>query len=69
MWASYGDQNEMSAYNEYASKNLLKNLGNYNAFIVPDGEYLVNTDGTLNPNAKRRYKDTFADALFKSSFR
>ena len=69
MWASYGDQNEMSAYNEYASKTLLQELGNYNAFIVPDGEYLVNTDGTLNPNAKRRYKDTFADALFKSSFR
>ena len=52
-----------------ASSTLLKELGNYNSFNVPEGEFLVNTDGTFNPNATFRYKDTFADAMFKNSFR
>lgn len=52
-----------------ASDDLLGELGNYNAFIIPDGEYLVGTDGKLNANARTRYDDSFADALFKNSFR
>ena len=65
-WAA-GNSLEDSAAG--ASANLLDNLGNYNAFIIPDGEYLVTPDGALNANAKVRYNDTFADAMFKSSFR
>ena len=65
-WAS-GKSLEEAA--QFATDNLLDELGNYNAFIIPDGENLVNTDGTLNPNARLRYNDTFADALFKSAFR
>ncbi|WP_300904087.1 TonB-dependent receptor [uncultured Alistipes sp.] len=53
----------------YASQRLLGSLGNYNAFIIPQGEYLVGTDGQLNPNARLRYDDSFADAMFKNSFR
>lgn len=68
-YATYGDQYPMDTYNQMASKNLLGELGNYNAYIVPDGEYLVNTDGTFNKNARLRYDDSFADALFKSAFR
>ena len=52
---------------QYASDNLLGELSGYNAFIIPDGEALVGTDGKLNPNAKLRYDDSFADALFKNS--
>ena len=52
-----------------ASSKLLGELGNYNAFIIPEGEYLVNTDGTLNKNAKVRYNDTFADAMFQTATR
>lgn len=54
---------------EAASKGLLGELGNYNAFIIPAGEYLVNTDGTLNKNAKVRYNDSFADAMFQTASR
>ena len=54
---------------ETASSSLLGELGNYNAYIVPEGEYLVNSDGTFIKNAKLRYNDSFADALFKSAFR
>ena len=54
---------------QYASDNLLEELGNYNSFIIPAGEYLVNPDGSLNPNRKVRYNDTFADAMFKSALR
>ncbi len=53
----------------YASQKLLGEVGNYNAFIIPDGEYLVGPDGQLNANARLRYDDTFADAMFKNSFR
>ncbi len=52
-----------------ASASLLGQLGNYNSFIVPDGEPLVDTDGNLNPNAKVRYNDTFADNMFQTSTR
>lgn len=53
----------------YASNNLLDYLGNYNSFIIPEGESLVGVNGKLNPNAKVRYNDTFADALFRPAFR
>lgn len=52
-----------------ASDGLLGELGNYNAFIIPNGEYLVGEDGRLNSKARKRYDDTFADAMFKNSFR
>ncbi len=52
-----------------ASAGLLEELGGYNSFIIPEGEYLVTPDGKLNANAKLRYNDTFADAMFKNSFR
>lgn len=52
-----------------ASQTLLSELGNYNAYIIPDGEYLVNTDGTLNQNAVSRYYDPFSDAMFHNAFR
>ncbi len=58
----------LPAANLFASQNLLKELA-YNAFIIPQDQYLVGTDGKLNPNAKLRYDDSFADALFDSSFR
>ena len=32
-------------------------------------EYLVTPDGKLNPNARLRYNDSFADALFDNAFR
>ena len=35
----------------------------------PDGEYLVNPDGQLNPSARLRYNDSFADAMFRNAFR
>ncbi len=52
-----------------ASETLLGELGDYNSFIIPAGEYLVNPDGTLNKNAKVRYNDTFADNMFQTSTR
>jgi TonB-linked SusC/RagA family outer membrane protein len=53
----------------HASQSLLGELGGYNAFIIPNGEYLVTPDGKLNANARLRYDDTFADAMFRNSFR
>ena len=52
-----------------ADDGIMAALGNYNAFIIPDGEYLVGLDGKLNPAAKSRYNDTFADAMFGSALR
>ena len=71
-WASYSPyypDMTIADFAQWASEDLLGELGGYNAFIIPEGEFLVNTDGTLNPNAKPRYNDTFADAMFKNSFR
>ena len=51
------------------NSTMLGELGNYNAYIIPQGEYLVTPDGKLNPNARLRYDDTFADALFDNAFR
>ena len=51
-----------------ASQNLLDEL-KYNSFIIPEGEFLVGTDGKLNKAAKQRYNDSFADALFDSAMR
>ncbi len=65
-WAGGATLEEAAAT---ASASLLGELGNYNAYIIPEGEALVGTDGQLNPNAKLRYNDTFADAMFKNSFR
>ena len=52
-----------------ASSTLLDEVTNYNAFIIPEGEYLIGTDGTLNAKAKVRYNDTFADAMFHNAVR
>lgn len=55
--------------NLYATSHLLSELGDYNAFKIPAGQYLVGTNGKLNPQAVQRYDDSFADAMFGSSFR
>lgn len=71
-WAYYSPyypDMTLEDFAQMASEDLLGEMGGYNAFIIPDGELLVNSDGTLNPNAKLRYNDTFADAMFKNSFR
>ena len=59
---------DIDAANAYATQNLLKEVV-YNNYKLPEGEPLVGVDGKLNPNAKLLYKDTFADALFNTSFR
>ena len=61
--------NSIEESNLAASQDLLGELGNYNAYIIPQGEYLVTPDGKLNPNARPRYNDSFADALFDNAFR
>ena len=66
-WTANG--HDLAAAAATASATLLDEVGNYNAFIIPDGEYLVGTDGKLNKAAKPRYNDTFADALFDTAFR
>lgn len=66
LWAG---GNSIEDSNLGASQYLLGELGNYNAFIIPDGEYLVNPDGQLNPSARLRYNDSFADAMFRNAFR
>ena len=66
-WVANGGDLDAAAL--HASQSLLGSLGNYNSFIIPDGEYLVGTDGKLNKSAKERYNDTFADALFDSAMR
>ena len=55
--------------NKYASQNLLTEVGDYNAFIVPAGQYLVGFDGKLNPAAKVRYYDPFFEDIFQTSIR
>ena len=52
-----------------ATNTLLTELDNYNAFIIPNEGPLVGTDGKLNPTAYKRWDDSFADALFDTSFR
>ena len=37
-----------------ASQSVLGELGNYYSFIIPDGEYLVGTDGKLYKSAMER---------------
>lgn len=66
-WANNG--HDLAAANLYASQNLLSELGNYNAFLIPSGQYLVGTNGKLNPHARVRYDDSFYDAMFNNSFR
>lgn len=66
LWAG---GNSIEDSNLGASQYLLGELGNYNAFIIPDGEYLVNPDGQLNPSARLRYNDSFANAMFRNAFR
>ena len=66
-WVANGGDLDAAAL--HASQSLLGSLGNYNSFIIPDGEYLVGTDGKLNKSAKERYNDSFADALFDSAMR
>lgn len=66
-WANNG--HDLAAANLTASQTLLPELGNYNSFIIPSGQYLVGTNGKLNPHARVRYDDSFYDAMFKNSFR
>lgn len=66
-WANNG--HDLAAANQFASENLLPELGYYNSFIIPSGQYLVGTNGKLNPHARVRYDDSFYDAMFHNSFR
>ena len=67
--AMSGDGMDAASAAALASSTLLSELGNYNAFKLPAGQYLVGLDGKLNPNAQVRYYDTFANALFQNAFR
>jgi TonB-linked SusC/RagA family outer membrane protein len=60
---------DATAAAQYATDRLLGELGNYNAFIIPEGQPLVGTDGKLNSAARPRYNDSFADALFDTALR
>lgn len=53
----------------YASQNLVKDLGNYNAFNVPDAELIDPLTGRLNPNARLLYNDNWDDELFHTGVR
>lgn len=67
--AMAGDGMDAASAAAFASSTLLSELGNYNAFKIPAGQYLVGLDGKLNPNAQVRYYDTFANSLFQNAFR
>ncbi len=51
-----------------ASNTLVKELGGYNNYNVPNTE-LVGVDGKLNPNAKLLYQDSWEDEFFNNGFR
>ncbi len=68
-WASGNGEVSLEDAALAASNDLLGELGDYNAFIIPEGEHLVGTDGQLNKAAKTRYYDPFSDSMFRNSFR
>lgn len=76
----YRQEQNMETANANANKLMLQHLG-YNIYTVPDGQYLIGTDGRLNPNAVlgRSYEangetyylinDNWRDAAYSNAFR
>ena len=52
-----------------ASQNLVKELGGYNSFNVPDVELIDPLTGRINPNAKLLYHDDWNDEPFNTGQR
>ena len=76
-----GLDNSASEANVLANKHLLDALG-YQVYTIPDGQYLIGSDGKLNPNATLGYAqkgangetywyqpDDWTDAAYKNGFR
>ncbi len=61
--------NSYLAAGEYASANLIKNLGGYNNYNVADGELINPVTGRLNPNAKLLYHDDWLEEAFRPGMR
>jgi len=53
---------------QYATDNLISELGGYNNYDVSDDQLIDNT-GTFNPNANLLYHDDWYDELFQASNR
>ena len=53
---------------EYASNNLIDQLGGYNAYNVPDGQ-VVTEDGNINPNAELLWTDNWYDEMHRTGVR
>ncbi|MCL1933225.1 MAG: SusC/RagA family TonB-linked outer membrane protein [Candidatus Azobacteroides sp.] len=52
------------------TENTVSNgIGNYSPYRFPVGEYLINTDGKLNPNAQLLYYDNWNKFFIKDRFR
>lgn len=76
----YSQGQSIDVANRNANKYMLDHLG-YNIYTVPDGQYLVGTDGRLNPKATlgRSYEangetyylinDNWRDAAYSTAFR
>jgi len=62
----YGMGREEAA--DYSSYYLVSQLGNYNAYNVPDGE-VVGTDGKINPDAKLLWTDNWFNAMHRTGIR
>ncbi|MDR0681959.1 MAG: TonB-dependent receptor, partial [Dysgonamonadaceae bacterium] len=52
----------------YASNNLISQLGNYNNYNVPDNE-VVDINGNINPNARLKYREDWNDFMFNNGNR
>lgn len=57
------------AAGQYASANLVKNLGGYNNYNVADAELVDPITGRLNPNAKLVYHDDWLEEAFRPGMR
>ena len=57
----------MTAAN-YATNNLISQLGNYNNYNVPDDK-VVDINGRINPNAVLRYQENWNDYMFNDGGR
>ena len=53
----------------YASENLVKTLGNYNVYNVPDNQLVDPLTGRLNPNASLLYQDNWYDEALSRGLR
>ena len=57
------------AAGQYASNNLIQNLGGYNNYNVADHLLVDPVTGRLNPNAKLLYHDDWLDEAFSNGLR